>query len=472
MKARNWLGWAAACAAMVGLVLAGCGGGVGSGGTGMASGLAQGTVSGFGSVLVDGDRYDDSAIATFAETAPGVSVQTVAKMGERVEVEAERGLARRLRVEAAALGAVEGVVADGFTVLGQTVRVNADAARGPVTQFAGGYLGLASVQPGDIVEVHAFVRRMAGGYLLQATRVERRTAAPLFVKASGLVSGLDAAGFQLGGLRVLTGGATLLPASSVLAEGQRVSVLAPAASLVVEPGAAPVVRAAQVRVAVLGRAGDDVALSGVIGLIDGAAQRFDLGGTAVDASAATVRPSGTVLADGLYVLARGTLQADGTLRAATVRVRDGRSEAEAALKGTVIGLDPATLRFQVRGVPVDASTAQIEGCPGGVPAEGSFVELEGRLGPTGVIAKSVHCEDAPADAVIERKGTVGSVDAAARRFVLGLAGGSSVTVGWSDITYFEGVAASGLAGQAVEVEGRLVEGVLQARKIELQAAGN
>lgn len=472
MKAVKWLVQALACAAMVGWMLAGCGGGVGSGGTGMASGTAQGTVSGFGSVLVDGDRYDDSAIATFAETAPGQLEQTVARLGERVEVEAERGQARRLRVDAAVLGAVETVSADGFALLGQNVRINADAASGPVTQFAGGYVGLASVRAGDVVEVHAFVRRLAGGYQLQATRVERRDAAPAFIKVGGLVSGLDAAGFQLGGLRVLTGGATLLPAGTVLADGQRVSVLAPASSLVVEPGAAPVVRAAQLRVAVLGRAGDEVAISGVIGLFDSATKRFDLGGTAIDAAAGTLRPAGTLLADGLYVLARGTLQADGSVRAASVRVRDGRSEAEAELKGTVIGLDRATLSFQVRGVPVDARTAEIEGCAGRPLAEGDYVKIEGRLGPTGVIAKSVHCEDAPADAVIEREGTAGSVDTAARRFVLALSAGGSVTVSWSDITFFEGTSAAALAGQRVEVEGRLVDGVLQARKIELETPGN
>lgn len=472
MKAMNWLVRAVVGAAMVALVLAGCGGGVGSGGTGMASGLAQGTVSGFGSVLVDGDRYDDSAIATFAETAPGVQTQTVARLGERVEVEAERGQARRLRVDAAVLGAVEAVSADGFSLLGQVVRINADAARGPVTQFAGGYLGLASVLPGDVVEVHAFVKRAATGDVLQATRVERRDAAPLFVKVGGLVRGLDASGFVIGGLRVLTGGAAVLPAGTPLADGQRVSVLAPAASLVVEPGSAPVLRAAQVRVAVLGRAGDEVALSGVIGLLDAAAQRFDLGGTPVDASAATLRPAGTVLAEGLYVLARGTLQADGSVRAATVRVRDGRSEAEAELKGTVIGLDPVTLTFHLRGVPVDAAAAEIEGCAGRPLAEGDYVKVEGRLGPTGVIAKSVHCEDEPAEAVIEREGTAGSVDAVARRFVLALAGGGSVTVSWSDITYFEGISAATLAGRPVEVEGRLVDGVLQARKIELETPGD
>ena len=83
MNATSWLARAAACAAVLGLVLAGCGGGVGSGGTGMASGLTEGTVNGFGSVFVDGDRFDDSEVATYRETAPGVATQTSARLGER-----------------------------------------------------------------------------------------------------------------------------------------------------------------------------------------------------------------------------------------------------------------------------------------------------------------------------------------------------------------------------------------------------
>ncbi len=472
MKATSWLGRALAGAAMVGLVLAGCGGGVGSGGTGMVTGLTQGTVSGFGSVVVDGDRFDDSDVATYTETAPDMSVQTVSRLGERVEVESELGKARRVRVDAALLGTVETLRAEGFTVLGQSVRVNADATRGPVTQFAGGYLGAASVQPGDVVEVHAFVRRTASGFELQATRIERRDAAPAFLKVSGLASGVDAAGFRLGGLRVLTGGAAWLPAGVALADGQAVSVLAPAASLVATAGASPVLHAAQVRVRTLGATGDQVALSGVIGLLDAGAARFDLGGTTVTFASATLKPSDADLADGMYVLVRGTVQADGSLQAASVRVRDGRSEAEAELKGTVIGLDPATLRFQVRGVSVDAAAAKIEGCPGGTLAEGLFVELEGRLGPTGVIAKSVHCEDEPDDAVVEREGTAGSVDAAARRFVLTLSAGGTLPVVWSDITYFEDVSAATLAGQRVEVEGKLVDGVMQARKIKVETSSD
>jgi len=466
MSTRDWLVRTLAGAAVVGLLLGGCGGGgVGSGGTGMASGATQGTVSGFGSVIVDGERFDDGAVATFAETAPGVRSQTEARLGSRVELEADAGRVLELRVEAALVAAVERVEAGALVALGQTVRVNADAARGPVTQFGGGYAGLTSVRAGDAVEVHAFVVRTPLGHELQATRIERLAALPDYLKLSGPVRDVDAAGFGIGALRVLSAGAVVLPAGATLSEGRLVSVLAPAASLA---GAA--LHAAQVRVRELGQSGEEVAVSGVIGGLQAGVARFDLAGTTIDAAAADLRPKGTVLADGLYVQARGRLRADGTLRAATVRVRDDRAEAE--LKGTVVGFDSATQRFQVRGVEVDASGAEFEGCPAGGLAQGQFVELQGRLGPTGVIARSVHCEDEPADAVVERQGVAGSVDPAARRFVLTLEGGGTLAVQWSELTYFEGMSAAELDGRRVEVEGRLADGVMQARKIEREPAGD
>ncbi|MGE4050044.1 MAG: DUF5666 domain-containing protein [Piscinibacter sp.] len=468
MNARSWLQQAMVCAAAVALVLGGCGGGVGSGGTGMASGVTQGTVNGFGSVFVDGDRFDDSGVAVFTEVAPGVVAQTSARLGARVEVESELGKARGLRLDAAVVGPVEALRPDGFEVLGQAIRINADASRGPVTQFGRGYTGLASVRVGDAVAVHAFALRSASGWSLQATRVEPLGAAPEFLKLSGLAAEVGPGGFRIGALRVLTGGATLLPAGAELAEGQAVSVLAPASSQVEVPGSGPQVHAAQVRMRRLGAAGDEVASSGLVGMLDQPPGTFDLGGLRVDYTQASVRPAVSALMAGRYVQVRGTLRADGTLRAESVRVLDGRSDAEAELKGTVLGFDADTLHFQVRGVDVDGSSAKFEGCPGGKPADGVFVEVAGRLGPTGVIAESVHCEDEPDDAVVERKGTAGDVDVEARQFTLTLSSGATLPVSWSDVTYFENVSAATLAGQRVEVEGKLVDGVMQARKIEVE----
>jgi hypothetical protein len=471
MKSRDIAGWLAACAASLALLVAGCGGGVGSGGTGISPDVAQGTVNGFGSVIVDGDRFDDSRVASFEEDAPGDQTRTEVLLGERVELEVDAaGAVTRLRVDAALLGAVDHVDAPaGFAVLGQVVTINTDATRGPVTQFGGGYTGLGSMAAADAVEVHGFIVRSAAGFTIQATRVERRAALPAYLKLSGLAGAVDATGFRLGTLRIATASATVLPAGAALAEGRAVAVLAPLASLLGSPGAPTQVSAAQLRIRMPGSAGDEVRISGVVGLLDAAAARFDLGGTSVDFAAAEIRPDGASLADGLYVQVRGSVQADGSVRAESVRIRDGRSEAEAELKGNVAGLDLATLRFSVRGVAVDASSAEIESCPSGTLAEGQFVAVEGALGPTGVIAKSVHCEDEPDDATVERKGTAGGVDAAASRFTLTPASGAPIVVRWTETTYFKNVTPATLSGLRVEVQGKLVDGELLAQKVEFES---
>lgn len=470
MKFRDVAGGFAACVALA-LLVAGCGGGVGSGGTGISPDVAQGTVNGFGSVIVDGDRFDDSRVATFEEDAPGDQTRTEVLLGERVELEVDAaGAVTRLRVDAALVGAIDRVTAPaGFVVLGQAVTINSDATRGPVTQFAGGYTGPASLRAADAVEVHGFIVRSAGGVAIQATRVERRTALPAYLKLTGLASAVHANGFRLGTLRVDTASTTVLPAGATLAEGQAVAVLAPLASLLGPVGAPTQVSAAQLRVRMPGSTGDEVRISGVIGLLDATAARFDLGGTRVNVAAAEISPEGASLVDGLYVQVRGSVQADGSVRAESVRIRDGSNEAEAELKGNIAGLDLATLRFSVRGVAVDARTAEIESCPNGTLAEGQFVAVEGALGPTGVIAKSVHCEDEPDDATIERKGTAGSVDAAASRFTLVPASGAPVVVRWTETTYFKNVTPATLSGQRVEVEGKLVDGELVAQKVEFES---
>ena len=464
---RRWVAaWVAALVAVLGLgVTAGCGG-VGSGGTGISEGLAQGTVNGFGSIIVDGYRIDDSQVPTLAETAPDVLTQTSARLGDRVVVDVSAaGAARRLDVDATLVGAISAAAApDGFEMLGQTVRVNADAARGPVTQFGGGYTGIGSVLAGDAVEVHGFIVRSAGGAVVQATRVQRLAALPAFLKVTGVVGDLGPQGLRIGDLEVRIAMASVVPSGTALADGQVVAVWAPADSLTEPPGAMAQLRAAKVRIKRPGDDGTEVYLSGAVAALDAAAARFDLGGVTVRFAGALLSPAGATLADGRYVRVRGVVQADGAIQASAVRLRD-EAEAEAELKGNVDGYIAATRSFSVRGVAVDAGGATIEGCPGGVPAEGLYVEVKGTLGATGVIASKVECESETSDDTVERKGVVGAVDVAASRFVLTPSTGAALTVVWTASTYFPDGTPQALSGQRVEVDGRLADGVLTAQKV-------
>lgn len=469
MNTRWRVAAGAAAALIAGLLVAACGGGVGSGGTGAVQEAAQGTVSGFGSVIVDGQHYDDRRIGAHREDEPGVERLSDVRLGDQVEVEFDDGgVPSGLHVHTTLAAAVDTIVAPGrFVVLGQEVQVNADAALGPVTQFGGGYSGAASVAAGDAVEVHGLIVPQGGASVVRATRIERLAALPPYLKASGIVSELGANHFRLGALRVQTATANIVPAGRTLAEGQLVTVFALPTGRS-GSAAAPVVVAAQVRIRELGTAGALLTVGGNVAGLDAAARRFRLGALTVNYEGATLSPPTLALADGQYLRVRGRLQSDGSLRAESIALRDGRNEPESELKGTIIGFDAVTQRFELRGVPVDASNARIEGCPNGVLAEGLFVEAEGELSATGMLARELSCEDEADGGTVGREGTAGNVDLAARGFVLTPGSGTALTVRWTDNTYFEDVTPETLSGQRVEVEGVFEGGVLTAKKVHAE----
>ena len=136
-------------------VLVACGGGgANPSAPGAGTPVAQGVVTGFGSVYIDGERYDDSAAETAVADADGRRQATLLKLGQRVRALHDgQGKASHVVVDAAVTGVVTAVngAAGTLTVAAQTVRVNADAAAGPVTNFGGGYTALADVQVPTLV---------------------------------------------------------------------------------------------------------------------------------------------------------------------------------------------------------------------------------------------------------------------------------------------------------------------------------
>lgn len=226
------------------LVLAACGGGggVGSGGTGdVAGGYGSGTVTGFGSVIVDGLRYDDSQARVEYDTeagapdAPGGTLgRSHLAVGQRVELvfDTDGGASRAsvFRISPELVGPVTSLAP--LQVAGQAVRVNTDPAHGPVTRFGGSLAALSGLALGDRVEVHGVPVPEGSSVVIQATRLDRlpQIAGP-WLRLSGTVSALaaDRSSFRLGGLTITVtprkgGGTVITPASAVLAEGQRVQV--------------------------------------------------------------------------------------------------------------------------------------------------------------------------------------------------------------------------------------------------------
>jgi Domain of unknown function (DUF5666) len=465
--------WATVAAAVALALAASCGGGgvVGSGGTGSPMGAATGTVNGFGSVIVDGQAFDDRRAPVLSEVEPGRDVASEVKLGHRVSVGYEvAGVASVVRVDAALVGAVTVVAsASQFSMLGQTVNVNLSSATGPVTQFGGGYTQAGDLRAGDAVEVHGVLARQGDAYVTQATRVDKLSSAPAYLRVSGLVSQLGTGGatsFSLGALTVDAAAASVLPAGAALANGQSVTVLARPDTLTAPTASAWRLQAAQIRVRELRAGGLDDYVSGSVAHLDTQTKTFTLGGLMVNFAAASVTPA-MPLANGQYLRVQGVVGADGALAAVNVTVRDGSSGSEAELKGNISGYDAATRRFAVRGVVVDANGAVVEDCPASGLADGLFVEIHGSLGSNGVVAQSIHCEDESSGSTVEREGIAGAVDVPAMRFSLSPEQGSAVIVTWSATTYFGGVTPQTLAGLKVKVEGSLVGTTLVATKIKL-----
>ena len=448
------------------VALAACGG---DGTIGSIPGMAVGTVNGFGSVIVDGVPYGDLAARVVTETAPGVAAAAEVLLGDRVSVTfSEAGVASVVTIDTALSGPVATAVSSGsFTMLGQTVMIG---GQGPTTQFGGGYRRAADIVAGDPVDVQGFLVQQGGSYVIAATRIDKLSAAPAYLRVSGLIgspSGGASISFSLGALSVDGSGAIVLPSGAVLGAGQAVTVLASPASYAVSPAGAPSLQAAQIRVRALQAGGLDNYLSGSVSSLDTQAMTFLLGGQKVIYSGATITPNQMSLGNGQYVQVRGSVGSDGSLTAATVAIADVETEADSQLHGNIVTYDSVANSFTVRGVSVDASTASLQSCPPGGLAVGLYVEVQGTLSSNGVVATTVICQAEPSGGTVERQGVAGSVDPVGRTFVLTRGQDAPLNVQWTDTTYFGRVTPATLSGQTVQVEGTFVGSVLVASKVKI-----
>lgn len=168
-------------------------GGVGVGGTGT---FATGPIRGFGSIVVGGVRYDDSA--ALIERDDGTPMSSAALgLGAIVEVDAQplvidaRGqataIAQRIRLQRQLLGPVTAVdaAAGAVSLLGQTVRVGVDTVLGSTLGSS-----LAALVPGTVVEVYALFDAAQGSYT--ATRIDRAEAGSAW-QLEGPVTAVDSA---------------------------------------------------------------------------------------------------------------------------------------------------------------------------------------------------------------------------------------------------------------------------------------
>ena len=359
--------------------LAGCGGGASSGGAvaGVSSGgtgsFSTGPISGFGSIIVGGVRFDDSkasSIVDIDDDNRDLRGQLKLGMVVRVKGKPKNGTsadAETIEVRSELLGPVDSVDTTNkqLKVLGQMVNVTA------TTFFEDGRSGLASLANNDMVEIHGFVDPENNA--ITATRIERKLLANVKAfKLQGNISAFDAIAktFKIGTLVIGFSTPIDVPTSLVLANGLLVRVrLEP--TLATGTRKALKIRLVEVEIAER----DEAEIEGTISVFT-STSRFSVNGQPVDASDAVV-PAGLKVGDRVEV--EGSL-VKGILVAKQVKLEDEKDQLKFELHGTISGLlNTATVKtFVLRNVTVDFSKATFSnGIASGLKDGISIVEVKG-----------------------------------------------------------------------------------------------
>ncbi len=389
-RAARW------CALWSALALVACGGGggdgsVGAGGTG-GSATPEATVvapiTGFGSVIVGGVRFDDSASSVSSDD--GTLSRSDLRLGMMVQVrgsiaaDGTTGVASSIRAFSEIKGPIESLTAggQGFAVMGVTVRVDASTVYANVGSLAG-------LAVGDFVEVNG-LRDPASGSV-RATRVERKSAsAGDELKSRGIARSPNptARTFTLGTLTVSFANARLDGVgTNGPSDGDLVTVRAS------QPPAGGVLVATRVQ-REDGSTFDDGGQAEVEGIVSSFASiaSFRVANVPVDGSNAVfTRGSIAGVVNGARIEVKGR-SSGGVLRATQIKVEEGDDAFEAELRGTIDSFT-SIASFVVRGQVVDASAATFSDGSASSLAAGRRVEVRGVLQGSIVKATRVKFDD-------------------------------------------------------------------------------
>jgi len=417
-------------------MLSSCGGGgggilAGIGGTGITS---SGSITGIGSIYVNGVKYNvDSAAITvngIASSAPDeLKVGMVVTVtGNLDSAGSTTGTADTVVYDNDIQGPVTGLndptcvnmVCDGlvwqFTIMGQMVEVSSAG-----TVFEDEVVGTAfnfnTIANDDNVEVSGFVDQNG---VLQATRVEKKTGSEVELK--GAVASYD----PIGGAANMGSFTLALGTITVEIDGNTKPVTIPGGitnGIQVEVKGSlsgTTITATEIELDDDGL-GDDlnsVSLEGIVTGFTDINSTFMLAGQEVDASSASFEPSSLLqtLADGDKIEVEGDI-VNSILIATEVEARGG----EVVLHATVSNVSGSTITmsYSTGTVPVlvDNKTSFKDGLTLNVIVNGDFLEIEGYQDSAGnVIASQVKKSSSVDNDVLQ-----GPVDAP-------LSGGGSITV--------------------------------------------
>ena len=385
-------------------------GGSGSGGSGSGGGpvggidargsaVSVGTISGFGSVIVNGVRFDTSG-ATFtiddeAGSESDLAVGQVVLITGEIDEDEATGTADTVSFDDAVEGPISEIdtVNDTLIVLGQTVVVDGGTSFDDDIE-PGSILGLAV---GDIVEVSGFY--LADGRIL-ATYIELESPGDDF-EVTGLVSNLNSGAltFEINDLVVDYSGAMLedfpngAPENDQIVEAEG-STLGPDGELV----ATSVEFESDEDVFGDLDDGDDVEIEGPITRFSSPTD-FDVNGLAITTNASTEYEDGSAadLALDRRVEVEGSVNADGVIVAEEIEFEleadlefAGNVEATSADSITLLGVTirvTAKTRFDDQGTANDRTFSIAD------VTVGDFLEIDAYDDGNGLVADSVERED-------------------------------------------------------------------------------
>jgi cytoskeletal protein CcmA (bactofilin family) len=350
--------------------------------------VTMGTITAFGSVVVNGVHYD---IASASMTRNGQSVTQadlavgqIARVHGRKNVHDANGHADHVDVDDQLVGPITSIdVAGGSLVaLGQTVTVDSG------TSFAHDLSGLGALAVGDVIEVSGLVA--ADGHIA-ATRIEREPGSRPF-QIIGTVANLDSTAhtFKINALTVdystamVNGFSSGAPAEGDLIEAKGTTFDTAATRLTatnLSPAEDETTEANH---------GDHVEREGLITRFVSATD-FDVAGKPVTTTSTTVFEGGAVtdLALNVRVEAEGQLDANNVLVADKIEIRKAGI---AELKGNITAFDATAGTVTLLGVTVtvtadtrleDRSEADVEHFSLANLAVGDTVEVRGFENPIG-----------------------------------------------------------------------------------------
>ncbi len=377
-------------------VLAGCGGGgsdSSSGSSDTATAYAAGPISGFGSVIVNGVRFDDSSARISDDDDVAVNRDDL-RLGMMAEVQGagvatdslgRHGRALAIRIGNEIVGPVSAVdtTAKTLTALGQTIDVSDNTLFGE--RITG---GLAGITVGTVIEVNGALDVTTGHYL--ATRIDVRPNAPYF-RLRGVIAGLDttAKTFKIGDALISYAGLSTSDVLATLANGLLVRVrlqTTQVAGAWVATRIAGGVRKIENQ--------DQAEVHGLVTAFTSATQ-FSVNGIVVDASNATFPNGQTGVVLGARVEVEGKVVA-GVIVASKVQLEDEREVHIRGfeLHGNITTIDTTLKTFVLRGVTVSyAGTAVVykDGTEADL-AVGKQVEVKGVLNLDGKTLTAARIE--------------------------------------------------------------------------------